>query len=231
MVLIPEMGVRAQFVLQSYLEVGETNVSEGIYLKNGYRGQYHYDRFLLEAGLLAELNRSNTVRISGVELAVSRDIKLKQFPTTIKAFYLMNIVSEYFYESNAGLTLDLKGWNHLGLSVGNNLKTFTYTSLAMDEFQLSATNRRFTEYFNLIYDLTAYLKPIGNEWNLGISLTNIDQYVLNQSTNPMFILGSNFSIKPGLTMNVDIGYKRAGIMNISAHHFGYFVRTGISWSP
>jgi hypothetical protein len=185
----------------------------------------------LEAGLLAELNRSNTVRISGVELAVSRDIKLKQFPATIKAFYLMNIVSEYFYESNAGLTLDLKGWNHLGLSVGNNLKTFTYTSLAMDEFQLSATNRRFTEYFNLIYDLTAYLKPIGNEWNLGISLTNIDQYVLNQSTNPMFILGSNFSIKPGLTMNVDIGYKRAGIMNISAHHFGYFVRTGISWSP
>ncbi len=222
--------IKAQLTVNSFLELGETNISEGIYLTNGYRSLYQYQRFLIEAGIVTNLSDVDSVGISGVDLALSADVKLKSKPIRVRIFYLMNFVSEYLHESNTGFTLEMREWKHLGLRVGNNIKTYTYNRLATNEFGISQKDRRFSEYINLLYDVSAYLKPIGNEWNLGIACTNTDQYVFNHATNPMLIIRSSYELSPHLSLEMNIGYKRAGIMNISAHHFGYFLRTGINWS-
>lgn len=129
--------IKAQLTVNSFLELGETNISEGIYLTNGYRSLYQYQRFLIEAGIVTNLSDVDSVGISGVDLALSADVKLKSKPIRVRIFYLMNFVSEYLHESNTGFTLEMREWKHLGLRVGNNIKTYTYNRLATNEFGIS----------------------------------------------------------------------------------------------
>lgn len=71
--------------------------------------------------------------------------------------------------------------------------------------------------------------PHNHNWNLGLTITNIDYYTINQSTNPIFNLQMKYDLKPNLSVRIDSWYKQAGIFNIYANYFGYFFRGGVKW--
>ena len=102
-------------------------------------------------------------------------------------------------------------------------------SSALEEYDIEDSDKKFRENFNMIYMATAYLKPHENSWNVGLSCTNIDYFIINQSTNPVFNIQMLYKPNSNLTIRLDTWYKQAGILNINANHFAYFFRGGITW--
>lgn len=222
-------GVNAQIQLQSHLDMGENNVSEGLFLKNTYRSGYRYQQYHLEAGMQFDIISNNSNTLTGCDMIGTREFTMHDFPFDVKGFFMLNRFSDLLYETNWGVRAGTKKPAHFLFEIGTNFKTYAVRSSTRHDYQISKQNSKLRENFNLIYLITGYLKPHNNDWNIGLSFTNIDYYMINQSTNPVFNLQMTCKVKPSLTLYLDAWYKQAGIFNISANYFGYFFRGGVKW--
>jgi hypothetical protein len=221
--------VEAQLQLQTFVDVGEHSVSEGLYVKNIFRGSFNYQTYNIEVGTQFDYKNNNPNLISGVDLIGSKRITVKNFPFDIKSYFILNRFSDLMYETNWGLRADTRIFDHFEFELGTNFKTYVINSSATNEYEINDSDRKLRENFNFIYTATAFLKPHDCSWNIGLSCTNIDYYVINQSTNPVFNLQMSYKPKPNLTLRLDSWYKQAGMLNINANHFAYFFRGGIIW--
>jgi len=222
-------GVNAQLVLQTFIDIGEHNASGGVYMKNIYRSSYQYHRYIFEAGMQLDIISNNPNALTGIDITGSRGFLFKDFPFDIKGFFMLNRFSDLMYETNWGARIGTRKPEHFLFELGTNFKTYTINSIAREEYNINKVDSKLRENFNLIYTITAYLKPQNKDWNAGLSCTNIDYYIINQSTNPVFNLQMKYKIKPNLTVYLDSWFKQAGIFNIYANYFGYFIRGGLKW--
>lgn len=223
-------GTNAQPILESYIDIGESNVSEGIFIKNAYRGGYDYYKYYVEAGIQFDLKSNNPNTITGLDITGSREFSVRDFPLDVKGFFMLNRFSDLFYETNWGLKTETKKFEHFLFVLGTNFKTYSINSDAREEYNLEKSDSKQRENFNLLYMITAWLKPQNNHWNVGLSCTNIDYYIINQSTNPVFNLKVNYKMKSDINLYMEAWYKQAGIFNINANYFGYFFRGGLRWN-
>lgn len=223
------IDISAQVELQSYFDIGETNVSKGIYIKNIYRGSYAFDAYKIESGFQFDLKSSSPNVLSAFDIFASRSIAIKKIPFDIKGFFLLNRFSDILYETNWGLRMSTKHVNHFFFELGTSFKTYSINSNALEAYDIDKNNKSIHENFNLNYNITGYLKPHDYDWNIGLSITNVDYFLINQSTNPMIKLISDYKLNSKFSIFLESWYKQAGVFNISANHFGYFFRTGVLW--
>jgi len=228
-ILVSVNGINAQIELHSYIDIGENNVSEGIFIKNAYRGSYQYQKYDIEAGLQFDLKSNNPNIPTGIDIIGLREFSVKDFPFNIKGIFILNRFSDLLYETNWGVRVETRKYEHFLFELGTNFKTYTINSAAREEYNINKSDSKLHENFNLVYVLTAYFKPHDNGWNVGLSCTNIDYYIINQSTNPVFNLQMRYKLKSNTTLYLESWYKQAGIFNIYANYFGYFFRGGIKW--
>ncbi|HDR68079.1 MAG TPA: hypothetical protein ENN61_03405 [Bacteroidaceae bacterium] len=219
----------AQIQIQPYFDVGVNNASEGVFIKNSYRIDYQYGKYNIAAGTQFDL-KSNTGNVfTGLNITGSREFLLRSFPFEVKGYWILNRFSDLFYGTDWGVTGSTRKLNHFLFELGTNFKTYTVNHDALKEYGTDKAESKLRENFNLIYVISGYLKPHHHKWNIGLSCTNIDYYIINQSTNPFFNLQMMLHIKSGLTVFLDSWYKKAGVFNISANSFGYSFRTGVTW--
>lgn len=219
----------AQIKLQSYIDIGGNNASEGVFVKDLYRISYEYKTYSFETGMQFDLHSNNPNTLTGFDIIASKDFLMNDFPFEAKGFFMLNRFSDLLYETNFGGKIETKKLKHFLFAVGTNFKTYSVNSYARKEYSINKSDSKLNENFNLIYLITAYLKPYENDWNLGITCTNIDYYTINQSTNPVFNLQMKYKIKSNLSIYSEIWYKQAGIFNIQANYFGCFFRGGVKW--
>lgn len=219
----------AQVQLQSYFDVGSNNTSDGAFIKNGYRGNYQYKKYSVETGLQFDWLSNNPNTLTGFDIVGTREFSIKDFPFELNGFYMLNRFSDLAHENNWGLTIETRKLKHFAFALGTNFKSYKINSDALEEYNISKSNSKLEENWNLMYLVTAYLKPHTYHWNIGLSCTNIDYYIINQSTNPVFNLQGLYKPKSNLTLFMEAWYKQAGMLNINANYFGYFVRGGIKW--
>ena len=229
MMLTTIMTVNAQVKLQSYIDIGENNVSGGVFVKNVYRSSYQYQKYNAEAGLQFDLVSNNPNKVSGLDIGGSRKSFIRDYPFDIKGFFILNRFSDLQHETNWGIRIETRKPEHFLLGLGTGFRTYAINSSAIDKYNVSKTNAKLRENFNLLYNISAYLKPHDHDWNIGLSCTNVDYYIINQSTNPVFNLQMKYKLKSKLTIYLDSWYKQAGIFNINANHSGYFFRGGVQW--
>ena len=222
-------GTKAQLTLQSFFDIGENNVSEGVYLKNMCRSIYEYQKYKVEAGILFDLISNNPNALTGIDLTGSGEFSIKNFPFGVKGFFMLNRFSDMLYETNWGARAELKNLDHIIFEIGTNFKTYHVNASTREEQDINKSDGKLRENFNLLYRISAYLKPHTNNWNLGFSVTDFDYYVINQSTNPIFNIQASYKPKSNLTIYSELWYKQAGIFNIYAGYFGYFFRGGLKW--
>lgn len=222
-------GINAQIKLQSFIDIGENNVSEAVFIKNVYRGSYQYQKYNVEAGMQFDLKSINPNTLTGLDIIGSREFIIKDFPFDIKGFFMLNRFSDLLYETNWGIRLETRKFEHFLYEIGTNFKTYTINSEAREENDTDLVDSKLRENFNLLYVVTAYLKPHNYDWNVGLSFTNADYYIINQSTNPVFNLQLTYNLKPNLSLYLHSWYKQAGVFNINANYFGYFFRGGVIW--
>mgnify|MGYP005990828695 FL=1 len=78
-ILIVVNSTNAQLELESFIDTGENNVSEGAFIKNAYRGNYQYKKYNIETGIQFDLMSSNPNTLTGVDIIGSRKFLIKKF--------------------------------------------------------------------------------------------------------------------------------------------------------
>ena len=217
----------AQVQVEAYGDIGENNVSEGAFIKSVFRAGYEYDQYRFMGGVQLDLYSSNPNLLSGFDITTSRNFLIKDYPVNLKGYYILNRFSDLMYETNWGLRLASKKYDRFALEIGSNFKTYTINANGRAEHGIAKEDCKLREFFNLTYLISGYVMPHNHNWNLGLTITNIDYYTINQSTNPIFNLQMKYDLKPNLSVPIDSWYKQAGIFNIYTNYFGYFFRGGV----
>jgi hypothetical protein len=227
LLLLPETDLFAQPQLTGYVDLGTTNVSDDLYMKMAGSGSYRFGKNRVEAGFQLDLITYNSNVFSGLNLNAAREFRIKNFPFELRGFYILTPFSGLSRETNWGFLLDFQP-EHFEIKAGTSFRTIASRKKAVDEYNADQ-NHKIRENWNIIYSFSYFLKRSDSEWNIGLSITNIDHYIINQETNPNFNLNGYYQINAPLKVFAEAWYKSAGAFNLSVNYFGFFFRTGIIW--
>jgi len=217
----------AQPQASAYTDMGKTSVSDGFYIKTAGLAHYQFGKNRVETGFQLDLKSNSENVFSGYNIKASREVQIKNFSFEVQGFYIWTPFSDILRETNLGLLLHVKR-NHFIIKLGTNFRTFAFTQNAIKYYELKE-GTKIHEYWNILYSFSYYLKPIENYWNIGLSMTNIDHFIINQETNPVFNLRALYEVSSPINLFAESWYKSAGAFNLSVNYFGFFFRTGIIW--
>jgi hypothetical protein len=229
LMLLFSSKMQAQLTLSTYIDAGENNVSEGLYIKSSALGAYQINKFRVEGGAQLDLKSAGSNFLTGGSLIVAREFLIKKFKFETQGLFMYDPFSRLMHESNLGVLINIPR-EHFNYKLGTEFKTYHITNRAQNDYDITS-NKKLHENWNLIYLVKYFLKPPDHKWNAGASITNIDHFLINQETNPMVNIEGRYDISSPLTLYVESWYKSAGSLNISANYFGFFFRTGIIWKP
>jgi hypothetical protein len=218
----------AQPELTIYTDWGTNNVSHGLFIKSAAIGHYKFGKNMVETGLQLDLKYRNKNVFSGYTINASRSFMIKSIPLELKGFFLFNPFSDILRETNWGFLLKSR-IKHFDLVIGTNFRTYAYRKRAIIDYGIEKDASKIHEAFNLMYSFSYYLKPTDDQWNVGLSVTNIDYFIINQETNPILSLRGLYKLKSPLSFFAQAWYEPAGALNLNTNYFGFFIRTGIIW--
>jgi hypothetical protein len=216
------------FRLPAYTELGHNNISDGIFHKTAVLPTYESGKYSVQAGVRFDLVSNNENILSGLSLMGSRIFMIRSLPLDVKGLFIRTAYSGVIHENKWGLLLNTQT-KHFRIGLGTNFRTL---ALNKDEAaNLNDTvNTSIRENWNILYQFSYYIKPVGNKWNINLSITNIDYFNLSQETNPIFKIGAIYNLSPPVSFFIDSGYQNAGIINMNIEYFGFFFKTGIIWN-
>lgn len=220
-------GVHAQLSFSAMIDAGASNVSEGLYLKSAGFGSYKSGKMTFNTGMQVDVLSQNPNILSGFKAGISREIRLKNLAPGINAFYSLNRFSDIFSEYNLGVSGNVK-LAHFDFRLGTHFRTYVITKDAAEEYSIEE-HKKIHENWNLMYLVAYRLKPADHEWNISLSVTNIDHFIIEQETNPVLFLRGEYRVSDPLNIFSELWYKTAGSLNLSINYFGFFFRTGIVW--
>jgi hypothetical protein len=218
----------AQSGLTIASETGKNNVSQGQYVKSTVLAEHKIGKINMETGFQVDLVNGNENNFSGYTLNSSADFIVARLPLTMKAFYILTRSSDILQESNLGASFTMRQ-KRFEMIFGTNLRVFTFSKQAVNDYGLEKSSIQIHEINNIIYSFSYYLKPTYDHWNAGISVTNIDQFVISQETNPFINLHGTYKLQGRVTVFAQVCYKVAGFTNLELNHFGYYIKTGLIW--
>ena len=216
-----------RYRVTGYAELGESQVSDGIYLRSAILGSARYGKYRAEAGTQLDIRSSNGNVLSGYSLTASRQMRIREFPFGVQVFYRGTRFSDVLVESNWGFLLEIQR-SHISADLGSNFRTYAFTRDAVELYSLDG-NSRIRENFNLMYSFSCQLKPAEHRWNIGLSVTNHDYFLINQETNPVYNLKGQYRVRSPVELFAEAWLKRCGGQNLSVNYFGFFFRTGVVW--
>lgn len=228
LLFVSAINMFPQARVSGYIDMGQNNVSNGLFIKTAGLAQYQLGKYRLGAGFQFDLKSPNENFFSGLNLNASREFMIKNFPLEVLGFYTLTPFSDISRETNWGLILNIRP-KHFIIRIGTNFKTYAINKEAINKYEID-TDSKIKENWNLMYSFSYYLKSFDNLWNVGISMTNFDHFIINQETNPIFNLNAWYKPNIPLKLFIETWYKSSGAFNLSVNYFGFFVRTGIVWN-
>lgn len=227
--LLFSLPLLSQPSLQLGFDIGENNVSDGVFLTTFMEMNYRFGKYTLEGGMQMNIisNQSSDWINAGI-LEISRKMTAGRFLFDIHGYFLYNAFSALIHESNFGLLGSTKQGS-FKFKLGWGLRVYRLTNYALETYNIQS-GKRFTENLNLLYSAGYQLKPDESKWNLGLCVTNLDNFTVSQETNPMLALYSHYKVSTEIHVFAEALQRTAGIFNISANHFGILFRSGIVWN-
>lgn len=217
----------AQIQLSYYFDFAGNNSSDGMILKTAAFGEYQWERTTVTGGLQLDFKSRNENVFSGINFNVDQNFTVKEFPFSIEGLFLYNRFSKLVHESSWAVLANIER-KHFRYQLGTHFRTYSVTQKAKDEYDIDS-DEKIHENWNIIYRIEYNLKPFGNDWNVGATITNMDHFVISQETNPWLNVQGEYTLSAPLTLFAQAWLKNAGMFNISVNSFGYLFRTGIIW--
>ena len=228
-ITITGMNVAAQPGFTLYADAGKNTISNGLFIRSALLGHYRSGNNHLEAGLQTNLYNGKDIVLSGYRINGSREFKIKNTLLRLNGFWLWSASSELLKETNYGCFISMKQ-KHLEILLGTNFRTYSFRSKAMEELPIEEGNSKIHENFNLMYSFSYNIKPSDSRWNTGLTVTNVDYFLINQETNPYVNLHGSYKVSSPVCLFAEAWYKNAGSFNMSTNYFGFVIRGGVKWN-
>jgi hypothetical protein len=213
----------------NYIDVGNNNMSEGAFLRLASVSLFEKGNYRAGSGFLLNFSNQSDKIFAGFFINASGDFRIKKIPFEAGLFYRINPFSEMMKEINYGILLGY-GSDHFRLKLGNNFRLYKLNKNTIEDYGLSTGSRtRIFEPRNLMYNLAYYIMPADHKWNAAAYITNYDFFLIQQETNPIISGRFIYDYSARLRVYCEIWYQGAGMFNLQANHFGFYLRTGISW--
>lgn len=225
--------VNGQGTVSAYTDIGAYSHTFGsAFVAPVVQGAYSFRKYQAAAGFQWSY-ASDPVHdgFSGLYLRFQRSFYPGEgtWPLAIKAFYNFNPHSDLFRESNAGVLADYCV-NHFRWQFGAHTRIWSMTPKARQQLDIpSGRDSRTVEPLNFLWSMQWSLKPVLHHWNIYGLISNFDNFVLLQETNPMIAAGYRYDFPSRLTLFAELGYRSAGLFNVQVQAYGFHVRTGIGW--
>lgn len=223
------INVEAQHVLTIYSDFAKNSVSDGLFIKSAFIGNYGLGNYQLKAALQTNLINDNNIILSGYRIDGSREFKFKNTLIEMNGFGLWTVYSDILKETNFGYLMAMKT-KHFNVQVGTNFRTYSFRRDAIEKLEIENVATKIHENFNLMYSFGYNIKPANHKWNTGLTVTNIDYFIINQETNPYVNLKGFFKVSSTVRLFAEVWYKTAGALNMSSNYFGFLIRGGIVWN-
>jgi hypothetical protein len=215
--------------LSGLMDIGSSTISSGTYLRLVPISRYNYKQFHGSTGFQWTLSDADRKTFSGWFLSGGADFSLGELPLTADLFYRVNPYSSLTKESNLGFIFTHER-KHIDIHFGYHMRSYSLSSASAEVSDLSQdADLKIREYRNFIYRGSLKLKQDHALWNAAISLTNYDYFNIQQETNPMLLLNGYYNIKPGLSLNSELWYQGAGMLNLHPNRYGLYFRIGMTW--
>ena len=225
--------VRSQSILfrinqNIYMDVAKNILNEKAVFRCGSVSTLGFRDLFLQAGIAGSYPDHNSLRIKGWFINLGSNFRIKKVPFECMAFYRVNPFSKIIHETNWGIIL---GYNskHFCIRLGNNYRIYKIQKNALEYKMQDGADTRIIEPRNIMYSITWSIKPVGHKWNLSLTLTNFDHFLVQQETNPMSALEFSHRINEKLRIYTEVWYQNAGMLNLQVNYFGFNVRTGLTW--
>jgi hypothetical protein len=223
-----QTDITSAFRLPVYLEIGQNNITDGIFLKSALLPTYEFGKYTAQAGIRFDIVSNNENVLSGLSLMGSRSFMIRSFPLDVKGLFIRTAYSGVIHENKWGVFLNTQT-KHFRIGLGTNFRTLALNNEEAKSLN-DSINTSVHENWNMLYKFSYYIKPIGNKWNIYLSVTNIDYFNISQETNPIFKIGALYDLSMPVTFFIDSSYQSAGILNMNIEYFGFFIKTGIIWN-
>jgi hypothetical protein len=228
LLIMTSVNVVAQPGLTIYADVARNSVSDGLYIRSAFLGSYSSGNYNLKAGLQTNLVNGNNITISGYLIDGSREFKIKNTLLGVHGFYLWTSASRILQQTNYGCVISMNS-NHFDIQIGTNSRTYSFKRNALKDYNIRTDAAKIHENYNLMYSFGYNLKPSNYKWNAGLTLTNIDYFMINQETNPYINLKGFYKLNSTVCLFAEAWYKNAGVTNICSNYFGFVIRGGVQW--
>lgn len=223
---IPGYG---QFTQTALLDVGNNTVSDGAYLRPTVMAAYRFNKFSVGAGLQWTFSSAERKVLSGGFISGSSDFKVREIPLSADLFVRRNPYSDVVKETLFGAVLKHER-SRLDIHFGYHMRRYRLNEKEVEPGDpLSGSALSIWEYRNFMYSGTLRLKEGDAPWNLSVSVTNFDYFLIQQESNPMVNLAGYFRISDAVKLHSSLWYQSAGMLNIHANHYGFYFRTGVVW--
>ena len=116
----------------------------------------------------------------------------------------------------AGVGAGYKG-KHIGLRAGYYYRLYGHQS------------DKIKEPFNIYYELRGYLLSAVEDWDLDLVVTNNEIFELERHYQPSFIAECRHYPLPELGIIFGLGYKPAGMFNMSVNYYQTFLNLGLCY--
>ncbi len=225
----PFFYMHAQVSLITFFEAGDNAVFNTGYSGYYFSPGYTYKNFNLETAISWSFSAYKETRLDGYSVHGSYSFNVFRIPLTATGFYLRKSLSTELRSGNWGFLMEYETL-HFNIVLGNNYRNYRFKNNYLPGDGLQADDLRIVEPWNLVYSITYCLNTKEKEWNVGITLTDTDHHLIEQETNPLVNLKGSYRLKHNIEPFIIIGYKSAGFFNIKVNYFGYYFKTGLSWS-
>jgi hypothetical protein len=227
--LLQSAFLSAQVKVTAYTETGENNASEGLYLKTAAMANYNFKNFHFAGGLQSDIISNYSKIISGLNLKISDEFKFHKLNTEIQLFFIRTFFSELVKEKNMGILFKLR-FSHFLIDIGPDFRRLGYTKKAISKYGIVENHTYWYDNWNTVYSVTYNIKPVSSGYNAGLTITNLDNFLINQVTNPAMNVHGSFKICKSADLIAETWYKAAGIFNLNPNYYAFFIRTGIIWN-
>jgi hypothetical protein len=229
LLLIAPVNLSAQPGFMIYADCAQTVISDGLYMRSAYFGNYELGDYRLNAGIQTNLINRNDINLSGYCIEALRAFKIKKTQIELKGFWLWTASSEFLKEINYGGLVSMN-LNHFNMKIGTNFRTYSFRRKALRIYEIRNKENRVHEILNVMYSFSYNIKSSDCKWNAGLRLTNMDLFMINQETNPYINLNGYFKVSSRVSLFAEVWYKSAGATNLNSNYFGYLIRGGIKWN-
>jgi hypothetical protein len=223
------ISITAQPGLTAFADAGKSNISDDMFLKSSFLGNYRWGKNHLEAGFQTNLMNRKNIVFSGFNINGSRDFKIKNTVLELNGFWLWTAYSQYIKEINYGFSLSMIQ-KHFEVMIGTNFRDHGIRKKVIDGIPIEDGAAKVHENFNLMYSLSYNVRTDESKWNTGVTVTNIDYFLIDQETNPCLNIHGSFRVSSPVRLFTEVWYKNAGMLNMSPNYFGFVIRGGVKWN-